>query len=92
MFHHTMYLTFLKYTYLIYRRKEIGFHNFVFYRAISNYEYTESECAILQSDAILESAQEDDLELNSNLLGKIIHGIWGGKVAHDYRELNPYKT
>ena len=43
MFHHAMYFAFLKYTYLIYKRKEIGFYNFLFYGVISNYEYTLSQ-------------------------------------------------
>ena len=61
------------------------------YRVISNYEYTESDSSILQSDTILESARKAELELNSNVLGKIIQSIWGGKVTYDHRGISVYK-
>ena len=67
------------------------FITFLFYRVISNYEYNESESAIVQSDAILESSRAAELELNSNLLGKIIHANWGEKVAYDHRGISVYK-
>ena len=61
------------------------------HRVISNYEYAESDCSILQSDAILESARKAELELNSNVLGKLIQSIWGGKVTYDHRGISVYK-
>ena len=64
---------------------------FCLHRVISNYEYTESDCSILQSDSILGSARKAELELNSNVLGKLIQSIWGGKVMYDLQGISVYK-
>ena len=61
------------------------------HRVIANYEYAESDCLILQSDSILESALKAELELNYNVLGKLNHAIWGGKVTYDHRGISVYK-
>ena len=64
---------------------------FCLHRVISNYEYAESDYSILQSDSILESARKAELELNSNVLRKLIQSIWGGKVTYDHRGISVYK-